>query len=99
MTLPNQPTAEIVDHFLHGLLDEAQSREIEQRIKDDATWANAVRAGNRRRAALEVALPPTEPAGELAEKTVRAVLGAESNRRQRRYRGWLGTVAGFAIAA
>src|SRR5262245_36138789 len=62
MNLPTQPNAEIIDHFLHGLLDDAQIREIERRISDDPTWASAADSGKRRRAALEAALPPTEPA-------------------------------------
>jgi uncharacterized protein YfaS (alpha-2-macroglobulin family) len=99
MPLPHQPTAEVIDHFLHGLLAEADAAAVERLTATDPAWAAALERGRRRLAALEAALPPTEADARLAPKTLARVHGVERARRQRRQVGWLATLGSMAVAA
>lgn len=99
MNIPNQPTAELVDNYLHGLLDDVDSSTVERLCREDATWADALAAGRQRLQLIRSALPPTEPAGELARRTIQLITSQEKSRRHRRMRGWAKTIGGFALAA
>jgi alpha-2-macroglobulin-like protein len=99
MSIPRQPDAETIDSFLHSLLSEAEAAEVTRLTLTKPAWALALAEGKRRYSAVEAALPPTQPAGDLAARTVRSVIGAERARKRRRKNGWLATVASFALAA
>ncbi|MBX7104143.1 MAG: hypothetical protein K1X57_08675, partial [Gemmataceae bacterium] len=75
MLLPTSPTAEVIDHYLHGLLSEADHAQVERRVREEPAWSAALAAGRARLAALAAGLPAIEPAGELAPATVRHVFG------------------------
>lgn len=88
--MSNQPDADRIDSYLHGLLDAAAAAEVERLVASSPEWAAALEQGRRRLSALD-ALSRSEASEDLVRRTLDTI-ERRSVRRRGRIRSYFGTV-------
>lgn len=95
----NDHVRNLVDDYLHDLLEPADAARVERHCADCPSCRAALDAARQLRAVLQ-AVPPSEASPQLLAATLRGI-HAHERRRQRRFRhfvfGTLGTVAAAAL--